>query len=147
MDDACRAHFSTEPSRCGIGITKEFTGGNMHQPAWALFDTIRLAGVEPTTRGYRVLPTLPLRRFSLRLPRLGLAWAPGRARGYVVTRQTARLTMEVRAPSRGRHAVYVDGRRVRAARRGRFVVFRMPARAGRPADWAVVRIALLNAGR
>ena len=49
VDDVCRAHFSTEPSRCGIGITDEFTGGNMHQPTWALFDAIKLAGVEPTT--------------------------------------------------------------------------------------------------
>ena len=71
-------------------------------------------------------------------PRLGLAWAPGRARGSVVTQRTARLTMEVQAPSRGRHLVYVGGRRVRSVRRGSVLVFRMLARAGRPADWAVV---------
>ena len=110
----------------------------MHQPTWALFDAIKLAGVEPTRRGYRIRPALPLRRFSLRFPRLGLEWAPGRVRGYVVTVQSARLEMEVRAPSRGRHAVYVEGRRVRAARRGRFLTFRLRTRAGRPVNWAVV---------
>jgi hypothetical protein len=134
----CRAHFSTEPSRCGIGLTDEFTGGNMHQPTWALFDTIKLAGVEPTLRGYRIRPALRLKRFSLRLPRVGLEWAPRRVRGYVVTERSARLVLEVQAPARGRPAVYVEGRRVRAVRRGRLLVFSVRTRARRAADWAVI---------
>ena len=136
VDDVCRAHFSTEPSRCGIGITKEFTGGIMHQRNWALVDTIKLAGLEPDTRLPRP-PPLPLKAVLLRFPQLGLAWAPD-ARGYVVAQRTARLTMEVQAPSRGRHLVYVGGRRVRSVRRGERPHLPHVGPRSRPADWAVV---------
>ncbi len=101
VDDVCRAHFSTDPARCGIGLTG-YTGQIMHQPAWLLYDTIRLAGIEPTTRGYRIQPQLPLRRFSLRLPRAGVAYGPAGARGYVVTSRSTRLRIEVTAPPAGR---------------------------------------------
>ena len=46
----------------------------MHQPAWLLWDTIKLAGIEPTLRGYTIDPLLPMRDFSLRLPNVGLTW-------------------------------------------------------------------------
>ena len=45
----------------------------MHQPAWSLFDAIKLAGIEPTASGYSIVPDLPFARFSLRFPDVGLA--------------------------------------------------------------------------
>ena len=31
----------------------------MHQPAWSLFDAIKLAGIDPTAADYRIVPELP----------------------------------------------------------------------------------------
>ena len=111
----------------------------MHQPAWLLFDTIRLAGIEPTTHGYRIHPQLPLRTFSLRLPRAGVAYGRGGARGYVVTSRSARLRIEVSAPAAGPFLAYANGVRVRSRQRGRTVVFPLRSPAGHAAQWAITR--------
>ena len=139
VDDVCRSHNSTRPEQCGIGITNGYSGQVMHQPAWLLWDTIKLAGIEPTTRGYDIAPALPMREFSLRLPDVGLTVGRGRASGYIRATRADRLRMVVRAPSGGRYRASVGGRRVRSARRGRDVVFVLPVRPGRPARWAIAR--------
>ena len=91
----------------------------MHQPAWLLWDTIKLAGIEPTTRGYAIDPLLPMRAFSVRLPGVGLRWGARTASGYVRALRRDRLRMVVRAPAAGRQRVTVEGRLVRSQRRGR----------------------------
>lgn len=109
----------------------------MHQPAWSLFDIVKLAGIEPTTAGYSVMPHLPLRRFSLRLPEVGVTARPHALRGYVRTQAAATLRMTVRAPA-GPVVVKAAGRRVPFTRAGHTVAFDLPARAGRKARWGVV---------
>ena len=99
VDDVCRSHNSSQPERCGIGIADGYSGQIMHQPAWLLWDTIKLAGIEPTVRGYTIDPLLPVRDFSLRLPNVGLTWRARRASGYVRAVRRDRLRMVVRAPS------------------------------------------------
>jgi hypothetical protein len=111
----------------------------MHQPAWLLWDTIKLAGIEPTTRGYTVRPLLPMRDFSLRLPNVGLVWGARRVSGYVRAARRGLLRMVVRAPSDGIHRVVVDGQIVPSRRRGADVVFDLAVRPGRAARWAIVR--------
>ena len=86
VDDVCHAHFSTDPAAAASGSPRGYTGQVMHQPAWLLYDTIRLAGIEPTTHGYRIEPQLPLQHvLAAAAPRP--AWPTGRrrAQGYVVT--------------------------------------------------------------
>ena len=62
---------------------------------------------------------------------------PPPLRGYV--RATpGMLRMRVSRPAGRRLVVYSRGRRVRFARAGDFVVFDLPVRAGRAANWAVV---------
>jgi hypothetical protein len=126
---------------CGVGLSTAYDGWIMHQPAWSLFDTIRLAGIEPTTDGYRVVPHVPFGRFSLRLPAAGVAYARRLARGYVTVARATRLTMTVRPPSgRGKLTAWANGRRVRTRRAsGGLVSFTLPAKAGKPADWALSR--------
>jgi hypothetical protein len=141
VDDACRANYSTDPQICGVGLSSAYAGWIMHQPAWSLFDTIRLAGVEPVTDGYRIVPHVPFKRFSVRLPDAGVAYAGRLARGYVTTASATRLTMTVKPPSgRGKLTAWANGRRVRTHRvAGGLVSFTLPARAGRAADWALSR--------
>jgi len=99
----------------------------------------RAAGIEPTAAGYRIAPHLPFERFSLRLPDVGVARARGVLRGYVTPRRSGALEMEVRVTARPGEVltVWVQGRPVTRKVVGDVVRFRLPARAGRPADWAV----------
>ncbi|HEV8152997.1 MAG TPA: hypothetical protein VGP78_08695 [Solirubrobacteraceae bacterium] len=137
VDDVCRSHQSSHPEQCGAGIAKGYSGQNMHQPAWLLWDTIKLAGIEPTTHGYAIHPVLPMRDFSLRLPNVGLQWGRRRAAGYVRALRGDRLRMAVRAPSGGHYRAVVDGRPMVTRRRGGDVVFTLVARPGRAVGWSI----------
>ena len=53
--------------------TGTYDGQITEQPTWMVMDAIRLAGITPTRRGYRIAPHLPFGRFSLRLPQVGVA--------------------------------------------------------------------------
>ena len=136
VDDVCRSFYSADPETCGIGLTTGYAGQVMHQPAWSLFDAIRLAGIEPTRRGYRIDPHLPVASFELRLPRVGVARDRHRLRGYVEPVRSSKLTMEVTVPGAVRD-VRVEGRRRDYRRSGDVIRFSMPAPAGQPTDWVV----------
>ncbi len=138
VDDVCRSFYSASPEQCGIGLTTGYAGQIMHQPAWSLFDTIRLAGIEPTRAGYRIDPHLPVSSFELRLPRVGVAYGPDRVRGYVRPVRSSLLRMTVTVTGRVR-AVLVNGRRTGYRRSGDIVGFPMAVSAGRPSDWQVLR--------
>ena len=137
VDDACRSFYSTNPERCGIGLTTNYSGQIMHQPTWSLFDTIRLAGITPTAGGFRIEPQLPFGKFSLRVPNVGVAYSGRLARGYVVASSSDTLTMEVAPPGKGRYTAYANGRAVAAKKRDGLVVFSLRAKRGKPADWAL----------
>jgi hypothetical protein len=102
-----------------------------------VMNALRLAGLTPTRDGYRIDPHLPQKRFSVRMPRAGIAARPGALSGYVTPERAGALTMEVEAPSAKRLVVRANGRVVRHTVRDGFVRFRLPARAGRRAAWAV----------
>lgn len=140
VDDICYAHYSDDPSSCGIGFTDAYNTQIMHQPAWSLFDVVRLAGVEPTRRGFEIDPHLPMRRFSFRLPRIGVAYRDGAARGYVKPSGDDRLKMVVELPTGAGDdpRVVAGGRRVRSRVDGDSVRFTLAARRGRVARWAVL---------
>jgi hypothetical protein len=143
VDDACRSFFSTDPARCGIDVLLDQGGSNghiTHQPAWSLFAALRLAGVQPDRDGYTIAPSLPLRRFSLRLPGIGIAAAPRALRGYVrpVAGRSLVLTLRPRGlPAAARPAAWVAGRRAKATRVPGGVRVTVRTRPGRPVDWAL----------
>jgi hypothetical protein len=138
VDDACHSNFDSEPDRCGVGLSTSVAGWIMHQPAWSLFDAIRLAGLTPTRDGYRIAPHLPFEDFSLRLPQIGIAGAHNALRGYLRPEAGGNLELRVRLPDRATSPqAFVDGRRVTAAVDGGELVFRAPTRAGQATDWAV----------
>jgi hypothetical protein len=137
VDDVCRSHNSTDPERCGIGLNKQYTGQNMHQPAWLLWDVLKLAGVEATPDGYRLDPRLPMRRFTMRMPRFGLTWSRRSARGYLSVLASDRLKMNVRAPAHGRLRLRVNGRSWPSSRRGDRIIFRLPVKPGVRTSWSI----------
>ncbi len=140
VDDICYAYYETDPSRCGIGFTTKYDTQIMHQPAWSLFDTITLAGLHPTRSGYRIDPQLPLRSFSLRLTRAGVAYSRGLARGYVRPAGHRIMKMSVSLPSGGGKVnAFVDGDPVPVKLKKGVAHFAVRADGGKPVDWAVVR--------
>lgn len=140
VDDVCYAFYSPTPAMCG-GLTTGYEGQMMHQPAWSLFDAIRLAGIVPTQAGLEIRPELPMRTFSLGLPDIGVSYGPATARGYVVVAARQKLTLEVRPPGGKRWRVRADGRPTRAVQRGGMLVFRLSARPGQRASWLIVQVA------
>ena len=144
VDDACRSFFSSAPDRCGIDFLLAEGAGNghvTHQPAWSLLATLRLAGIQPDGRGYTIAPSLPLRRFSLRLPQVGIAVRRGELRGYVrpLAGRSLVLTVPRRAAPAGATAsAWVDGRRVGVTHNAAGgLTLRLPTRPGRATDWAL----------
>ena len=111
----------------------------MHQPAYSLFDLIKLTGVEATREGYDVQPHLPTSTFDIRLPDVGVAQQAGLIRGYV-RGSAATVTMRVAPPPgvpAGSAVAYADGAQVPDAVAGGLVQFQLKIKAGAPADWAV----------
>jgi hypothetical protein len=99
-----------------------------------------LAGVTPTADGYTITPRLPMARFSLRVGNVGVRAEKRRLRGFVTVARTSALRMRVAPPAgvaASRAVAWANGRRVKATVRNGLLVFSLPARAGRPADWAV----------
>jgi hypothetical protein len=145
VDDECASYYQSPPSSCGIGLATGAGAVNgydtqiMHQPAYSLFDLLKLAGVEATQAGYEVVPHLPMRTFDVRLANVGVAEQPNLIRGYVTT-SGGDVQMRVAPPS----GVAPNGVSVFAGRTQvsytvveGLVQFTLPTTAGRPADWAV----------
>lgn len=141
VDDVCYAYYSPTPDMCGNGLSSTYEGQIMHQPAWSLFDAIRLAGVTPTENGYEIRPELPMRTFSLGLPQVAVAYSPRSAHGYVVIVARQTLIMQVAPPAHGRWRVYANGRPTHAVLRDGMLVFSLPAQLGRRARWSIERAA------
>ena len=138
-DDVCNGYYSPHPQLCGNSLSTEFDGQNSEQPTWMLMDAIRLAGITPTRAGFLITPHLPLTKFALALPEIGVAASPGLVRGYLRVQQSGPLTMTVAVPPGHGSAVTVDaaGRRVpNKVTRGR-VTFTVFAQIGRTTHWVV----------
>jgi hypothetical protein len=137
IDDACNAWYSSDASRCGIGIPS-WQGQITEQPTWMVMDALRLAGVTPTRDGYRIDPHLPMARFSVRMPRAGVAAEPGLLRGYVTPEADGPVQLRVKLPAGARSlTAWVDGQRVASSVEGGFAVLQLSVVAGGPSDWAV----------
>jgi glycosyl hydrolase family 36/glycosyl transferase family 36 len=144
VDDACRSFFSTAPERCGIDVLLAQGASNghvTHQPAWSLMSMVRLAGITPTREGYTIAPHLPLARFSMALPEVGIEARPHALRGYLRTGSGGRvvLTISPRGLRRSdRVSAWVAGRRATVTRTAAGTLrLTLPTTAGRAADWAL----------
>jgi hypothetical protein len=145
VDDECAAYYQSPGSGCGIGlangygIVPGYDTQIMHQPAYSLFDLLKLAGLDTTSAGYRIVPHLPVRSFNIRFPDVGIAQEPDLIRGYFRV-ATGEVTMDVAPPpgiTAGRARAYANGHAVRSKVVGGLVQFSLRTRASRPVDWAL----------
>src|SRR5262249_15710985 len=149
VDDTCYAYYASRPAQCGNDLYRQYDGQITEQPTWMVLDAIRLAGITPTRRGYRIAPDLPFHRFSLhlpssrfspRLPRMGAAARSTQLRGYVRPVESGPIELRVKVPpgaAPGSLAVRAGGRAVGFRLAAGSVVFRLRGRADAAADWAV----------
>lgn len=138
VDDMCRSWYAEKPGRCGVFEPVKYVGQIMHQPAWSLFDAIKLAGVVPVSNGYRIEPNVPATKFSLRMRNVGVAYDGTTARGYIRPARGGRMTMSVEPPITGTACrVWVDGRPVPSRRKSGSIQFGMASRSDRTVDWAI----------
>ena len=123
---------------CGNDLYRGYDGQITEQPTWMVMDAVRLAGVTPTERGFRIAPHLPFAPFSLRLPRVGVATSARAIRGYVVTEADGPVELEVHVPTAsGLVHAWAGTHAVPHKLGGGSVVFQVTAHTGAPADWAV----------
>jgi len=139
VDDVCKSWYSENDADCGVGLSSSYSTQIMHQPAWSLFAVLKLAGIDPTADGYRIDPHLPQNTFALRFPNVSISSRPGLLRGTIKTVSSARLKLRVARPPghRGKLTAYANGKRVKSLVENGFVVFVLPATAGKSATWAV----------
>jgi hypothetical protein len=137
VDDACNAFYAADPARCGVGLYNDYAGQITEQPTWMVMGALNLAGVTATRRGFRIDPHL--RRFSLRMPRVGVERSPHLERGYLRVETVGRLRLRVGGVPRTARRVraWANGRPVAHRRAAGLVVFDLPVRAGKAADWAI----------
>lgn len=142
VDDVCETFASAKPDQCGLIfgllLTSGYAGQNTHPPSWFVFGALKQAGVEPTPEGYRITPSFPLRRWSVRTPVVGVARKGALITGYVRPERDGPVTFEIAPPASGRLRAWIDGRRVKPVAAGDGTV-RLTAtgRRGVPLDWAL----------
>jgi hypothetical protein len=140
VDDVCHAFYGDHPDSCGTGLSQAYAGQITEQPTWMVMGAIRLAGITPTERGYDVDPHLPFSRFSLRMPRIGIAAEANGYRGYVRPAGSGRIELAVHLPDgadAGHVTAWAGKLKVTHAVRDGIVTFSIPGATGRASDWAV----------
>ena len=136
VDDACNAFYASRPAELRGRPLLRLRGSD-HRAADLDGD-----GRRQPRRRHRDRARFPdhphLRRFSLRLPRVGVERDGSRIRGYLRVASHDRLALGVGGVPRGAAVtVWADGRRVAHRRAGGLVHFHLDAQPGRAADWAV----------
>ena len=138
VDDTCYGYYASRPAQCGNDLYRAYDGQITEQPTWMVMDAVLLAGVTPTAAGYRIAPHLPFDKFSLRLPRIGVAGSPGILRGYVQVERTGPVELRVRAPRGARRLrAFANGHAASHRTVGGDVMFRLDTTTGAAADWAL----------
>ncbi|HWC33303.1 MAG TPA: hypothetical protein VG650_00625 [Mycobacteriales bacterium] len=119
IDDVCYGYYSATPARCGNGLSNAIEGQITEQPTWMVMDALNLAGITPTAAGYDITPHLPMKRFSVRFPRIGVTETPRLIKGYVRPVEGGAVVLRVRTPD------------------GKLVTVRIQTRANRATQWRV----------
>ena len=137
VDDVCSSFYSADPAACG-GVLEGYEGQNSEQPTWMLMDAIDVAGITPTSSGFRIAPELGTSEYSVRFDAVGLSRRGDEMSGYVRPVDSGHLLMEVELPAGARHPVaLVDGIRAPTTVSKGAVAFWVTAKADRAADWSL----------
>ena len=118
-------------------IPAVLSGAGRSRAPVAVFDTVKLSGVQPTQDGYTIAPHWPFAHFSWESAVVGVTYDSGSAHGYIRPVGSGGITMRVALP-RGAAApigLRVSGRKAAVTVSGRFATWRMNAAAHQEATW------------
>jgi len=142
--DAFGADASATPGQAFTGAltpTCNFPVMNMNRHAGVLFDAVKLAGIEPRGNTIVIDPQIPLDRFALRLPLVGVAYTPTTHTGYYKPVVQGTFHFAVRCPSGldpHEAAVFANGNPVAAALSpDGFLLFDLAGQPGLPLEWEI----------
>jgi len=147
-DDTCVAYYGEDASRCGLGFQEtawahhmfDWEGQNCEQPTWLVMNSIQLAGIASTERGFTIYPHLPLDHFSLAFPRVGLEVSKYALRGYVQALRTGDLVFRVHLSEKARRKkldVRAGNQLVTSSLDGNWLQFTLHVEANSRAEWSV----------
>jgi hypothetical protein len=134
------AYDSFEASSAGQASIMDYPVQNPHAHAWQLYDTLKLAGIQPTKAGYTIDPHWPFQNFSWSSATVGVSCGADRVSGHLRSLGSGAVDLHVRLPGEasGPVAVCVDGKPTQAQISGGVASFRMHLGKGHASRWAVV---------
>jgi hypothetical protein len=134
------AYDSFQAPSAGQPAIMDYPVQDAHAHAWQLYDTLKLAGIQPTRGGYRIDPHWPFPDFAFTSATVAVRYAAGRVSGHLRPLGAGTVAMSVRLPAgrTGPAIACVDGRPTPVRRRGDVASWRMRLAAGRTTRWAVV---------
>jgi hypothetical protein len=113
---------------------------NMNQHSNPLIALLKTAGIFPEKDGLRILPALPLKRWALHLPLVGIQYGDEKISGYYYGTNDGSMTITVRMPegtSAEAISVTVNGENVSSNLSGKDVSFALPYSQDNRTDWIV----------
>jgi hypothetical protein len=134
------AYDSFQAPSAGQAAIMDYPVQDAHAHAWQLYDTLKLAGIQPTRGGYTIDPRWPFPDFTFTSATIGVRYAAGRVSGHLRPLGAGTVAMSVRLPAgrTGPAVACVDGTPAPVRLRGGVASWRMRLRAGRASRWAVV---------
>jgi len=109
---------------------------NNHPHSQLLWAIAKLAGFEPTREGYIINPLLPMERYKLETPSLGIEKQPGKISGYFKFNSSGTMLVQVKLQNAETPtAVRIDGKKTEFKREDQEMSFYLPFQQGRKVDW------------
>ena len=100
--DSYNAHYHARPGETfNVTFTPmtDFPVMNSNRHSGPLLDAIKFAGIEPRGDCIVIDPRMPSDSFAIRLPLIGVAYLPGRCRGYYAPTVNGAFRFAIRPPA------------------------------------------------
>jgi len=100
--DSYNAHYHARPGETfNVTFTPmtDFPVMNSNRHSGPLLDAIKFAGIEPRGDCIVIDPRMPFDSFAIRLPLIGVAYLPGRCRGYYAPTVDGAFRFAIRPPA------------------------------------------------
>jgi Glycosyl hydrolase 36 superfamily, catalytic domain/Glycosyltransferase family 36 len=134
------AYDSFQAPSAGQAAIMDYPVQDPHAHAWQLYDTLKLAGIQPAAAGYTIDPHWPFPGFAWTSATVGVNYGTDRVSGHLRPLGAGTVTLSVRLPAgaSGPVTACVDGKPSPVRVSGRFASWRMHLGKGRTSRWAAV---------
>jgi hypothetical protein len=133
------SYKSFESKMAGRPFLMDYPVQDAHSYAWQVYDTFKLAGIQPTESGYSIDPHWPFTTFSWDSAIIGVTYDLRQVSGYVHPERSGTMAMHVRLPRgiTGSVTVNVNNRQVFSRVNNGFADWQMPITIGKNTTWTI----------